>query len=75
LPHRSFAGRNNEERFDLAGEVLRVVRGVAKAGMRMIIVTHEVLYARQVADRIAFADDGIIVEQRATRPVAGPSRA
>jgi ABC-type polar amino acid transport system ATPase subunit len=43
--------------------VLRGVRGVAKAGMTMIIVTHEVLYAREVADRIVFADDGVTVEQ------------
>jgi hypothetical protein len=39
--------------------VLRGVRGVAKAGMTMIIVTHEVLYAREVADRIVFVDVGL----------------
>jgi ABC-type polar amino acid transport system ATPase subunit len=43
--------------------VLCGVRGVAKAGMTMIIVTHEVLYAREVADRIVFVDDGVIGEQ------------
>ena len=45
--------------------MLRGVRGVAKAGMTMIIVTHEVLYAREVADRIVFVDDGVIGEQHA----------
>jgi len=58
-----FAGRNNEGRLELVGEVLGVVPGLAKAGMTMIIVTHEVLYARPVADWTIFVDDGVIVEQ------------
>jgi polar amino acid transport system permease protein len=48
---------------ELVGEVLTVIRGLAEAGMTMIIVTHEVRFAREVADRILFMDDGVIVEQ------------
>ncbi|WP_428492068.1 amino acid ABC transporter permease/ATP-binding protein [Rhodopila sp.] len=48
---------------ELVGEVLAVIRGLAEAGMTMIIVTHEVRFAREVADRILFMDGGVIVEQ------------
>ena len=48
---------------ELVGEVLAVIRGLAEAGMTMIIVTHEVRFAREVADRIVFMDDGVIVEE------------
>jgi polar amino acid transport system permease protein len=48
---------------ELVGEVLAVIRGLAEAGMTMIIVTHEIGFAREVADRILFMDDGVIVEQ------------
>ena len=48
---------------ELVGEVLAVIRGLAEAGMTMIIVTHEIGFAREVADRILFMDDGMIVEQ------------
>jgi polar amino acid transport system ATP-binding protein/polar amino acid transport system permease protein len=48
---------------ELVGEVLAVIRNLAEAGMTMIIVTHEVRFAREVADRIVFMDDGVIVEQ------------
>jgi len=48
---------------ELVGEVLGVIRGLAEAGMTMIIVTHEVGFARDVADRIVFMDGGVIVEQ------------
>jgi polar amino acid transport system permease protein len=48
---------------ELVGEVLGVIRALAEAGMTMIIVTHEVGFAREVADRIVFMDDGAIVEQ------------
>jgi ABC-type polar amino acid transport system ATPase subunit len=40
-----------------------VIRGLAEAGMTMIIVTHEIRFARDVADRIVFMDGGVIVEQ------------
>jgi polar amino acid transport system permease protein len=48
---------------ELVGEVLSVIRGLAEAGMTMVIVTHEVRFAREVADRIVFMDEGVIVEQ------------
>jgi polar amino acid transport system permease protein len=48
---------------ELVAEVLAVIRGLAEAGMTMIIVTHEVRFAREVADRIVFMDDGVIVEE------------
>jgi polar amino acid transport system permease protein len=48
---------------ELVGEVLAVIRRLAEAGMTMIVVTHEVRFAREVADRVLFMDDGLIVEQ------------
>ncbi len=54
---------------ELVGEVLGVIRGLAEAGMTMIIVTHEVRFARDVADRIVFIDDGIIVEEGTPKQV------
>ncbi|NHN54759.1 amino acid ABC transporter ATP-binding protein [Calidifontibacter sp. DB0510] len=47
---------------ELVGEVLDVMRGLARTGMTMVVVTHEMGFARDVADRIAFMDDGTIVE-------------
>ncbi len=48
---------------ELVGDVLNVIRGLAEAGMTMIVVTHEVRFARDVADRIVFMDGGVIVEE------------
>jgi polar amino acid transport system permease protein len=48
---------------ELVGEVLGVMRRLADAGMTMIVVTHEVAFARDVADRVVFMDEGRIVEQ------------
>ena len=48
---------------ELVGEVLTAIRHMAEAGMTMIVVTHEVRFAREVADRIVFMDEGLIVEQ------------
>jgi polar amino acid transport system permease protein len=48
---------------ELVGEVLTAIRHMAEAGMTMIVVTHEVRFAREVADRIVFMDEGVIVEQ------------
>ncbi len=47
---------------ELVGEVLSVMRRVAERGMTMIVVTHEMRFARDVADRVAFMDQGRIVE-------------
>lgn len=48
---------------ELVGEVLEVMRNLARGGMTMILVTHEITFARDVADRIVFMEDGRIVEQ------------
>ena len=50
---------------ELVGEVLQVMRRLAEAGMTMIVVTHEVRFARDVADRIVFMADGQVVEEGA----------
>ena len=48
---------------ELVGEVLEVMKELAMAGMTMVVVTHEMDFARQVADRVLFMDQGIIVEE------------
>jgi len=48
---------------ELVGEVLKVMRGLAATGMTMIVVTHEVGFARDVADTVVFMDGGVVVEQ------------
>jgi polar amino acid transport system ATP-binding protein len=47
---------------ELVGEVLTVMRDLAASGMTMIVVTHEIGFAREVADEVAFMDDGCVVE-------------
>jgi len=47
---------------ELVGEVLQVMRDLARSGMTMIVVTHELGFAREVANRVAFMDHGAIVE-------------
>jgi polar amino acid transport system ATP-binding protein len=49
--------------------VLDVMKGLAAEGMTMIVVTHEIGFAREVCDRVVFMDDGVIVEQGAPRDV------
>jgi polar amino acid transport system ATP-binding protein len=48
---------------ELVGEVLAAMRRLADDGMTMLVVTHEMGFARRVADRVVFMDDGVIVEQ------------
>ncbi|RII20594.1 Glutamine transport ATP-binding protein GlnQ [Streptomyces sp. YIM 130001] len=48
---------------ELVGEVLAVMKDLAREGMTMIVVTHEMGFAREVADRVLFMDGGVIVEQ------------
>ena len=48
---------------ELVGEVLVVMRDLARDGMTMLVVTHEMQFAREVGDRLVFMDDGKIVEQ------------
>ncbi|GAA0373794.1 amino acid ABC transporter ATP-binding protein [Microbispora corallina] len=48
---------------ELVGEVLEVMRDLARSGTTMIVVTHEIGFAREVADTVVFLDEGLIVEQ------------
>ena len=48
---------------ELVGEVLIVMRDLARDGMTMLVVTHEMQFAREVGDRLVFMDEGRIVEQ------------
>ena len=48
---------------ELVGDVLGVMRNLAQEGMTMMVVTHEMAFAREVADRVIFMDDGVIVEE------------
>ena len=48
---------------EMVGEVLQVMRELADAGMTMVVVTHEMGFARDVADRVVFMSDGVIVEE------------
>lgn len=48
---------------EMVGEVLAVMQDLAKSGMTMAIVTHEIGFAKEVADRVIFMDDGLVVEE------------
>ncbi|WP_321896181.1 amino acid ABC transporter ATP-binding protein [Paraburkholderia heleia] len=54
---------------ELVGEVLAVVRQLAEAGMTMVLVTHEIGFAREVSDTVVFMRDGVVVEQGAPSAV------
>ncbi len=56
---------------ELVGEVLKVMRDLAAKGMTMIVVTHEMGFAREVADRVVFMDGGVVVEQGPPAEVIG----
>lgn len=59
---------------ELVGEVLAVVRSLAKEGMTMLLVTHEMAFARDVADRVIFMRDGCVVEEgEAKKVIDNPS--
>jgi ABC-type polar amino acid transport system ATPase subunit len=47
---------------ELVGEVLEVMKGLAVEGMTMVVVTHEMGFAREVADRVVYLDEGEIIE-------------
>jgi polar amino acid transport system ATP-binding protein len=59
---------------ELVGEVLDVMRGLADEGMTMIVVTHEMGFAREVGDSLVFMDDGVIVEHGTPRDVLAAPR-
>ena len=56
---------------ELVGEVLDVMKSLSEEGMTMLVVTHEMGFARRVADRVVFMDGGVIVEQGAPDQVIG----
>jgi polar amino acid transport system ATP-binding protein len=56
---------------EIVGDVLAVMRRLAQDGMTMMVVTHEMSFAREVADRVAFMDGGVIVEQGPPAQVIG----
>ncbi|MBU5627260.1 amino acid ABC transporter ATP-binding protein [Oscillibacter sp. MSJ-2] len=59
---------------ELTGEILKVIRQLAEEKMTMVIVTHEMAFARDVADRVIFMDGGVIVEQGNPKEVIGNPR-
>jgi polar amino acid transport system ATP-binding protein len=54
---------------ELVGDVLDVMRGLAEDGMTMIVVTHEMAFAREVGDTVVFMDGGVVVESGHPRAV------
>src|SRR5439155_18537018 len=54
---------------ELVGDVLDVMRRLAKDGMTMVVVTHEIGFAREVGDTVVFMDDGVVVETGNPREV------
>jgi polar amino acid transport system ATP-binding protein len=56
---------------ELVGEVLDVMKGLARDGMTMVVVTHEIGFAREVGDNLIFMDGGVVVEQGPPREVIG----
>ena len=54
---------------ELVGEVLDVMRGLADDGMTMVVVTHEMGFAREVGDTLVFMDEGVVVEAGDPREV------
>jgi len=59
---------------ELVGEVLEIMRQLAEQGMTMAVVTHEMGFARQVADRVVFMDHGVIVEEGTPQAIFGAPR-
>ncbi|HEY6740094.1 MAG TPA: amino acid ABC transporter ATP-binding protein [Actinopolymorphaceae bacterium] len=59
---------------ELVGDVLTVMRKLAEDGMTMLVVTHEMAFAREVADRVVFMDGGVIVEEGPPSKVIGEPR-
>ena len=56
---------------EMVGEVLDVMKELAKSGMTMVVVTHEMGFAREVASRVLFLDDGVIAEQGTPEDIFG----
>jgi polar amino acid transport system ATP-binding protein len=60
---------------ELVKDVLGVMRQLAEGGMTMVVVTHEMGFAREVADRVVFMDGGVIVEEGVPSDVLGAPKA
>lgn len=56
---------------EMVGEVLQVMRELVEDGMTMVVVTHEMGFAREVGDRVIFMDDGLIIEENIPRELFG----
>ena len=56
---------------EIVGEVLEVMRKLAEGGMTMVVVTHEMAFAKNVSDRVVFMDQGVIAEQGAPEKIFG----
>jgi ABC-type polar amino acid transport system ATPase subunit len=54
---------------ELVGEVLEVMKQLGREGMTMVVVTHEMGFAREVADRVIFMDNGVIVEENTPKEI------
>jgi arginine/lysine/histidine/glutamine transport system ATP-binding protein len=54
---------------ELVGEVLQVMQQLAQEGMTMVVVTHEMQFAREVANRVLFMDKGLVAEEGSAREV------
>ena len=59
---------------ELVGEVLNVIRELAESGMTMLIATHEMGFAREIADRVCFLDEGVILEEGAPEQIFSSPR-
>jgi polar amino acid transport system ATP-binding protein len=59
---------------ELVGEVLATMKDLTSDGLTMIVVTHEISFAREVADRVVFMDGGVIVESGTPQDVIGNPR-
>ncbi|WP_062465148.1 amino acid ABC transporter ATP-binding protein [Demequina soli] len=59
---------------ELVGEVLAVMKDLARGGMTMVVVTHEIGFAREVADHVVFMDEGVVVEEGAPAAVLDAPR-
>lgn len=56
---------------EMVGEVLEVIRSLAREGMTMVIVTHEMMFARDISSRVVFMDGGVIVEEGPPEQIFG----
>ena len=56
---------------EMVGDVLQIMKKLAESGLTMVIVTHEMAFAKEVSDRVIFMDQGVIAEQGAPEDIFG----